>query len=283
MWGFGSRAWRGEPCGGLVPALGEGNRAGVRFPLPAGGTCRRGFEKFCSARSAFACTRSPDCRPRSACACTRSPDCRPRSAFACTRSPDCRPRPAFACTRSPDCRPRSAFACTRSPDCSTQTPFLSRWLARYASSQRLELESADNHFHLASVGGRLAVQQPQVHARGLVAGWRHETACVSPLGDDGARAGWLRAISPHTAKIQPSWLPAEPVYRLAHIRGPLEGVLGMSRVVRADGVVAVGSRRALKPRELDVDLAIAEVARVAPSEQPPARPSGRASCTSLSR
>ena len=179
-------ASRGEPCGGLVPALREGNRAGVRFPrlargtrkarfpLPAGGTCRRGFEKFCSARSAFACTRSPDCRPR--------------SAFAYTRSPDCRPRPACAHTRSMDCRPRAAFACTRPLDCSTQTPFLSRWLARYASSQGLELETADDDLHLASVGGRLAVQQPQVHARGLVAGWRDETARVSPLGDNCACA-----------------------------------------------------------------------------------------------
>jgi hypothetical protein len=173
--GFGSRASRGEPCGGSVPPAGRGN-------------LQEGFEKFCSARSAFACTRSPDCRPRSACAHTRSPDCRPRSAFACTRSPDCRPRSAFACTRSPDCRPRSAFACTRSPDCSTQTPFLSRWLARYVSSQRLELETADDHFHLASVGGRRPIEQPQVHARVLVARGRYETARVCPLGDDCARA-----------------------------------------------------------------------------------------------
>jgi hypothetical protein len=148
------------------PPLREGNRAGVRFPLPAGGTCRRGFEKFCSARSAFACTRSPDCRPR--------------SAFACTRSPDCRPRSAFACTRSPDCRPRSAFACTRSPDCSTQRLLVSRWLARYASSQRLELESADDHFHLASVGGRRPIEQPQVHARVLVARGRYELPVYLP-------------------------------------------------------------------------------------------------------
>ena len=45
MWGFGSRASRGEPCGGSVPALREGNQKGS-VPPAGRGNLQEGVRKI---------------------------------------------------------------------------------------------------------------------------------------------------------------------------------------------------------------------------------------------
>jgi len=45
MWGFGSCASRGEPCGGSVPALGEGNQKGS-VPPACRGNLQEGVRKI---------------------------------------------------------------------------------------------------------------------------------------------------------------------------------------------------------------------------------------------
>jgi len=42
------------PCSFRFPPLREGNRAGVRFPLPAGGTLRRGLKNYRARSVAYA-------------------------------------------------------------------------------------------------------------------------------------------------------------------------------------------------------------------------------------
>jgi hypothetical protein len=45
MWGFGSRASRGEPCGGSVPALRKGNQKGS-VPPAGRGNLQEGVRKI---------------------------------------------------------------------------------------------------------------------------------------------------------------------------------------------------------------------------------------------
>jgi hypothetical protein len=258
MWGFGSRASRGEPerlgspCGQGEPQ-GGGSTAAPRL------TVRAPRLRIRARRTA---DRAPRLRVRARRTADRAPRLRVRARRTADRAPRLRIRARRTADRAPRLRVRARrTAVHRRRFCPVGLhgmPPHSGW-----NSNRLMMTSTSR----PSVGG--VPSSSHRFMRGVSSpGGGYETARVSPLGDDCARAGRLRAMPPHAAKIEPPWLPAEPVYRLAHARGPYEGVLGVSRVVRADGVVAVGSRRALKPRELDVDFAVAEVARVAPSEQP---------------